>query len=265
MPNESVRVADDRLTIISVSLLAYVTQDILHEGLGHGVVAWLSGARHLTLSTLALSSDIDTRLISAAGTIVNLIFAAVFWLLLRRGRKYSPATRYFLVLAMAAGLFVGTGYFLFSGVTNFGDWAAVIRGLQPYWAWRTGLVVSGILAYWASMLIVASALKPFDTGNEPTRRIRALSWIPYISEAVLAAVAGLFNPLGFFYVLSSGLASTAGANAGLWGLPGIIRRKLAPASEQVAPIRRSVGWIVAGAIASAIFILVLGRGVSWNR
>ena len=35
------------------------------------------------------------------------------------------ATRYFLVLAGAANLFLftGTGYFCFSGVFNFADWA----------------------------------------------------------------------------------------------------------------------------------------------
>ena len=37
---------------------------------------------------------------------------------------------------MMGNLFTGTGYFFFSGVANFGDWAAVIHGLQPYWAWR---------------------------------------------------------------------------------------------------------------------------------
>ena len=121
---------DDRPTIIAISAVACVLQDVLHEGLGHGVTAWLSGAQRMTISTVALSSDIETRWISANGTVVNLIFAVVFWLLLLRPQRYAPATRYFLVIAMAGNLFTGTGYFLFSGVFNFGDWAAVIRGWQ---------------------------------------------------------------------------------------------------------------------------------------
>jgi len=36
---------DDRITVIAVSVLACVLQDVLHEGLGHRVTAWLSGAR----------------------------------------------------------------------------------------------------------------------------------------------------------------------------------------------------------------------------
>lgn len=51
---------DDRLTVIAISALACILPDVLHEGLGHGVTAWLSGAHRLTISTVALQSDIDT-------------------------------------------------------------------------------------------------------------------------------------------------------------------------------------------------------------
>jgi len=153
---------DDWITVIAVSVLACVLQDVLHEGLGHAVTAWLSGARQLTLSTVALDSDIDTRWISANGTLVNLLFALIFWLLLRKPERYKLTTRYFLVLAMAGNLFTGTGYFFFSGVTNFGDWAAVIRGLQPHWMWQLGLILAGMASYYASVLLVAAQLKPFQ-------------------------------------------------------------------------------------------------------
>src|ERR1700728_5056905 len=89
---------DDRLTMIAISALACIFQDVLHEGLGHGVTAWLSGAHRLTMSTVALQSDIDTRWISANGTVVNLLFAAIFWLVLRRTHRLGPTARYFLVL-----------------------------------------------------------------------------------------------------------------------------------------------------------------------
>lgn len=124
---------DDRLTVIAISALACALQDVLHEGLGHGVTAWFSGAHRLTLSTVALQSDIETRWISANGTLVNLLFGAIFWLLLRTPSRYQPATRYFLAIAMAGNLFTGTGYFLFSGVANFGDWAAVFVGRSGQW------------------------------------------------------------------------------------------------------------------------------------
>ncbi len=219
----------------------------------------------MTMSTIALQSDIDTRLISANGTVVNLLFAAIFWLLLRRPQRFRPATRYFLVLAMAGNLFTATGYFFFSGVFDFGDWAAVIRGLQPHWMWRLGLVVLGVASYYGSMLVVAGKLKQFRGKGEGPRRLRLLCWTPYFTDGILAGLGGLLNPIGLFYVLASALPSTLGANAGLLSLPGLMRMWNQGAEEQVGPIRRSPRWIATAAIASLLFIFGLGRGLTWSR
>ena len=186
----SVAAKDDRLTLIAVSALACIIQDVLHEGLGHGVTAWLSGAHRVTMSTVALQSDVDTRFISASGTVVNLVSAAIFLLVLSWPHRYRPATRYFLVLAMAGNLFTGTGYFLFSGVFNFGDWAAVIRGLQPHWLWRVGLVMFGLASYYASMLAVAAKMRPYLGKGESSRRLRTMCWTPYFTAGILAGAGG---------------------------------------------------------------------------
>jgi hypothetical protein len=258
---EEIPQKDDRPTIIAISALACILQDVLHEGLGHGVTAWLSGARTLTMSTVALQSDIDTRWIAANGTLVNLVFAAIFWLLLRPPR-YQPATRYFLVMALAGNLFTATGYFFFSGVTNFGDWAVVIRGLQPFWIWQFGLVVLGVASYYASVLVVRAELRPFRSKRN-SGRIRRLCWTPYFTDGILAGLGGLLNPAGLFYVVASALPSTLGANAGLLSLPSMMGR--GDGEEGVGPILRSRAWIVAGTVASVLFIFVLGRGLTWSR
>jgi hypothetical protein len=266
MPAHAISDNDDRPTLLAISALACILQDVLHEGLGHGVTAWLSGARQITMSTVALQCDIDTRWISANGTLVNLVFAAIFWLLLLKAQRYRPATRYFLVLAMAGNLFTGTGYFLFSGVTNFGDWAAVIRGLQPHWMWQLGLVALGVASYYASMLIVAAQLKPFQAeDSDGSRRLRGLCWTPYFTDGILAGLGGLLNPAGLFYVIASALPSTLGANAGLLSLPSMMRRWSRGKEEQIGPIGRGTAWIVVAAIASLMFVFVLGRGLTWSR
>lgn len=260
---EAVPTKDDKPTLVAIAAVACILQDVLHEGLGHGVTAWLSGAHSVTMSTVALQSDISTRWISANGTLVNLIFGAIFWILLRWPKSYQPATFYFLLIAMAGNLFTGTGYFLYSGIFNFGDWAAVIRGLQPNWLWRVGLIVLGVATYYASMLLVASSLNEFrGTSNNP--RLRALAWTPYFTDGILAGVAGLLNPAGLFYVLASALPSTLGAHAGLWNLPGMTRMR-PPKDEPIEEIRRSPVWIAVAVVASLLFIFVLGRGITWSR
>jgi hypothetical protein len=256
---------DDRLTVIAISALACILQNVLHEGLGHGVTAWLSGAHRVTMSTVALQSDIATRWISANGTLINLLFGAIFWLVLLKPRRYRPATRYFLVLAMAGNLFTGAGYFLFSGALNFGDWAEVIRGLQPHWMWRAGLVVLGVASYYASMLVVAAEMKPFQSYGKGSRRVRTLCWTPYFTDGILAGLGGLLNPLGLFYVIASALPSTLGANAGLLSLPGMIGRWRTAKEGRVESIPRSVAWVATAAVASLLFIFLLGHGITWAR
>ena len=113
--------------------------------------------------------------------------------------------------ARNGGQFIyGHRLLLFSGLTNFGDWAAVIRGLQPHWIWRLGLTLLGVASYYASMLVVANKLKQFHAKDESSHRLRRLSWTPYFTDGILAGVAGVFNPAGLFYVIASALPSTLG-------------------------------------------------------
>src|SRR5215831_290692 len=146
--------ADDTLTICAISIVAGILTNVLHEGVGHGLTALLTGAKSGVLTTVAWSSAFDSRLVEAGGTLANFAAGLVFWLALRSAKDASMPTRYFLLITCAFNLFTGTGYFFFSGVTNFGDWAAVISGLYPHWLWRALLVVVGASSYYASVLVV---------------------------------------------------------------------------------------------------------------
>ena len=142
----------------------------------------------------------------------------------------------------------------------------MIRGLEPHWAWQLGLVAVGIASYWASMMIVGVELEPFREKNGHSPRILRLCYTPYFTDGVLAAIAGLMNPIGFFYVIASALPSTLGANAGLLSLPFVMQSwKRAHEDEPAGPIPRSPAWIAVGAVASLLFIFVLGRGLTWSR
>jgi hypothetical protein len=133
---------DDVLTVVAISFVAEMLGDVVHEGLGHAAVALLTGAKSGVLSTVAWSSEGDSRLVAAGGTLANLAAGLVFWIVLRRVTRGSVRSRFFLLTSLAFNLFAGTGYFFFSGVTNFGDWAAVIDGLPAHWLWRSLLVDS---------------------------------------------------------------------------------------------------------------------------
>ena len=58
------------------------------------------------------------------------------------GRK-ADATWFFLWLFATINLMAATGYFLYSGVADIGDWSVVIRGWSPVWFWRVTLALIG--------------------------------------------------------------------------------------------------------------------------
>src|ERR1700742_4925029 len=77
---------DDLWTVAAFGVLAYMISNVLHEGLGHGGVAWLSGAHRITVTSTYMDAGVDTRWILAAGTLVNLAFGALGLVVLRSMR-----------------------------------------------------------------------------------------------------------------------------------------------------------------------------------
>src|SRR6202044_944188 len=193
----SVQANDDVLTVCAISLVAGILADVVHEGLGHAATALATGTQSGLLTTVAWSSNFDSRLVAAGGTLANLAAAAIFWLALRSAAGASVRLRFFLLISVAFNLFTGTGYFFFSGVTNFGDWAAVIAGLHPQWLWRGLLVVGG----GGGSALVGYVGVP---RSEP-QRLRRLTFIPYFAAVILLSAGGLLNPIGIQLVWQSAL------------------------------------------------------------
>jgi hypothetical protein len=239
--------------------------NVLHEGLGHGALDLFTGAQSGLLTTVAWSSARDTRLVAAGGTLVNLGAALLFWMGLGGAKRAGVHLRFFLFTSLAFNAFTGTGYFFFSGVTNFGDWAAVIAGLPWHWFWRTLLVVVGVAAYYGAVLVVgASLVRYVGVGRNDQRRLRKLTWIPYFSAAALSSAGGLLNPIGIQLVWQSALPGAAGADCGLLWLRYYILKGAVPQRGQQG-IGRSYIWIGMAVILSLVFIFVLGRGITLGR
>jgi hypothetical protein len=261
----SVQANDDVLTVCAVSLLAAILGNVVHEGLGHAATALLTGTQSGVLTTVAWSSDFDSRLVAAAGTLANLTAAMVFWIALRSATSASAQLRFFLLISLAFNLFAGTGYFFFSGITNFGDWAVVIAGFDAHWLWRSLLVVVGIAAYFGAVLVVGSGLVQYVgvPRNEP-RRLRKLTLIPYLSAILLLSAGGFLNPIGIQLVWQSALPGTAGADSGLLWLRYYIPKGTVPERPSEG-IDRNYVWITVAVALSLVFIFVLGPGIALHR
>jgi hypothetical protein len=253
---------DDALTMCAISLLAGMLANVLHEGLGHAATALLTGTPSGVLSTVAWSSDFDSRLVAAGGTLANLAAGAVFWIAVRSAKAASVRLRFFLLMSLAFNLFTGTGYFFFSGVTNFGDWAIVIAPMHPHWLWRALLVVTGVASYLGVVILVGIELVRYvGVSLEDLHRLRKLTIIPYVAAVLLAVAGGLLNPIGIQLMWQSALPATAGADSGLLWVRYYIPKGTIPERGSEG-IGRSYAWISAAAALSIIFIFVLGRGIT---
>lgn len=257
----------DLLTIAAITIVATVIADLIHEALGHGGMCVATGGRAMVLSTVHFECSAQTRLVAAGGTLANLIFGALFWVA-ARAVKRSASWRYFFWLLMTFNLFCAGGYFLFSGIGNIGDWAAVVAGWQPSWAWRVGLAALGTVTYFFVFVPLSlRELRPF-LGKDPktrVRRARQLTVMPYLTAGVLACVAGALNPVGPLLILISAAAASFGGNSGMAWMWNLLKGPRIPSSEfQMPEIERSQGWIIAAVVLAIGFIAGLGPGVKFH-
>ena len=257
----------DLLTIAAITIVATVIVDLIHEGLGHGGMCVATGGRALVLSTVHFDCSADRRLVAAGGTLANLIFGGLFWIA-ERGVKRSASWRYFFWLLMTFNLLSAGGYFLFSGIGNIGDWAAVVAGWQPAWVWRVGLAALGIVTYFFVFVPLSlHELRPYlgKDAKVRVRRARQLTVTPYLTAGVLACVAGALNPVGPLLILISAAAASFGGNSGLAWMWNLLRGPRIPSSEfQMPEIERSRGWIIAAVVLAIGFIAGLGPGVKFH-
>ncbi len=256
----------DLCTIAAIAVSAAVITDFIHEGLGHGGMCLATGAKPLVLSTVHFECSADTRLVAAGGTLANLIFGALFWSAARAVKQAAP-WRYFFWLLMTLNLFDAGGYFLFSGIGNFGDWAAVVAGWQPPWAWRVALVALGAVTYFLLFVpLCVRELRPFlgKDAEIRVRRARQLTVVPYLTGGILSCAAGALNPVGPLLILVSAAAASFGGHSGLAWMWTLLHGPRIPSSElQMPEIERNRGWMIVAAILAIMFIAGLGPGVKF--
>ncbi|MGA9981650.1 MAG: hypothetical protein WBQ08_23740 [Candidatus Sulfotelmatobacter sp.] len=260
------RCMPDLWTIAAIAVAAMVVADFIHEGLGHGGMCLATSGQPLELSTVHFECSADTRLVAAGGTLANLVFGALFWAAARAVKQAAP-WRYFFWLLMTFNLLDAAGYFLFSGIGNFGDWAGVVAGWQPAWAWRVGLVALGTVTYFLWFVpLCLRELRPFlgKDAEIRVRRARQLTVVPYLTAGVLSCAAGALNPVGPLLILVSAAASSFGGHSGLAWMWTLLYGRIPSSELQMPEIERDRGWMIAAVLLAIVFIAGLGPGVKFH-
>jgi len=260
----------DLLTVAALSAVAFIVSTFCHEALGHGGTCLAVGDSILDLGAYYLNCDRGdgpawtSQAVAAAGSTVNLILMAVFYLLLK-ARLSSSAPRgsgsVFLWLMFALNGFTWAGYFLFSGVAGIGDWGtgsgAVLHDVPNALIWRVVMAVAGGGLY---VLIgrTAGTLLGRVAGNQTAGR--TLSWTAYFTGGLIAVPVGLLNPLGLYVLLASAVASSFGGASGL-----LWCARFARDDEAVTlSVGRNWLWVLAGVVILAAYALILGPTIHFG-
>ena len=252
---------------MALGVLAFILADTAHEALGHGLATMAVGGKPILLTSSYFStSGHYSRWIPAGGGIANVIFGLLALACTQVTRQAAPALRYFLILLAAFNLLFAAAYPFYSGVALFGDWAGVIAGLTPAWVWRIVLIVSSVSLYWLFLSRLAVAIRPFCSLTERARvdRLHHITLIPFLSAIVIACIAGFFNPRGWINVVTAAAPAPA-ASFGITQLDHF-RTKLTsdPSLPLAERIPLSTAWIVAAALAAALFVAFLGPGIRFH-
>lgn len=257
----------DIATTVSIALPAFALQSVAHEVLGHAVTAWLSGVKVILITSTTLQTQGGSRIIPASGPLANLAFGIAAYLAFRRIPRFSAA-RFFLWIFAFANLFIGTGYILFSGVTNFGDAAFVIAGCKPAWLYRAALIVFGAWGYRFSVgLAVRDTLGLIRNGSLLVEDVGRILYSACLAGSLLYVVASIFNPVSPSLILYDGVSSACGVAVGLLFIRGAVARlsKSVPAPSPSGPTHNAIpfsaAWLIFASISTVLFIIFLGRGI----
>ncbi|MFN7983840.1 MAG: hypothetical protein U0Q11_18490 [Vicinamibacterales bacterium] len=237
-----------------MAIVAHGLATLLHEGVGHGVVAWLRGDTVTELTSNHLSSLNADAWVQAGGTVVNAVVGIVS--MLAAARAARGQTRYFLWLFGALNLLPAAGYFLLSGVAGFGDWHEVTKDLPQQTLVRVAMTAFGALAYFLVVRWLAAGARPFVSAPGEYNSVGRL---PYYVAGVFSAVAGAFDPLGIELLFISTIPAAFGGLSGLmWA------DSLMPASSSLSlRVPPSRTWWIGAALFGIAYVVILGRGVSF--
>jgi hypothetical protein len=252
----------DVLTMVGWGMLLMPLLTMWHEIGGHAAYCAAQGGHVATVGAFYVEctglSGFPDLLVACAGVLMNALLAIVAHALWRRAR--SDASRLVLWLVWVSEAFVAAGYFLFSGVTGFGDLGVGNGGSfagAPYpLAFRVGETLAGGVAYFLLVkAAIGSLTEMLGSGPQTATAKRRIAHVYYATAGLCAVVVGLMNPVGIVITIMSAAASSFG------GLAGFISIGFAAGAEgEAKPFTIVRNWIVIvlGAAMLAGFAIILG-------
>ena len=252
-------------TIISISVVAYGLEIIVHEIIGHGGVCLMIGGQPLAVTSTDLFCNLENfpewkyRLMVGGGGLAN-ILAALFCLISIQIKRYKPHTAYFLWVFLNLNLFLSSSYLIGSPLLGFGDWDSFVSDLPLSFVWRLILVLLGIGLSFYGMKISMNALELQFGHVEKDNWVKLLSRVPPFTVAVVGLVMAFVNPLGLKWSIALAVASFIALfwmfNLHSWRQPPTTN-----IAVSAILLSRNPYWLTSGAVAFILLVAILAPGI----
>jgi hypothetical protein len=164
---------------------------------------------------------------------------------------------------MLMNWFYFAGYFVFSGITNVGDWSIVTNGWQPVWLWRVLMTGFGLLLF---LFFTRQGLKEFgnvvcENVDQHFQCVNRLFIMSYFTSFFVVLFAGFFCPYGLTSLpVTAGLFAVAAALSPFLLMMRWFRSdRFAKRAKEPLEIHRKWGWIVTSLVVVFVFVFVLGQ------
>lgn len=252
--------ASSVVTTISVAIVAYAAADVVHEIIGHALVARLVGVEVLSISSVAIQTVQTSRLVAAAGTIADMAAGVIALAVLAWNPRFD-AGRCCLWLFGVVSL-MNCWYLVFSGLLGSGDWAVVVAGWNPLVASRIGLITVGLILYAVAVWLAARiAIVWVSAGGVSLDELRRLTVSAYVAGGILLVLASALNPIGLRLIAISGVGASFGLTWGLLLIPRLVAPYATGRGTAPAALRFQASWAALALVVAVAFVGVLGPGI----
>jgi len=261
----------DLFTVVSLAGLTWSTLMIAHELFGHGGAVLLVSGTPISVDGMYFTHDISNasfwqeKFVRAAGSIVNIIIALASIFIFTRLKQPRSWLGYFLWLVIMMNCFSTGNYIAFGRFIHPGmDWAQILKGLEPSWAWKTAEFLCGLLLIGVGFYIGRKYHYYFiNKGSSLLRQKTKILTIPLLTAACVSVLASMIVPTDDRFMLIMG-----GIGNGFTFLIGMLVLTLIPTSgENITDsieLKRSYGWILFSLLIVTFYLLVMSPGINFS-
>jgi len=262
------------LTLIAISILSWITVNMLHEIVGHAGFGLLSGLNLKAVNTTTAYFDVNwdneisqngfsrLRFFLLGGVLINFLTGLIALLVLKYKKTLNSKMRLFLWLFASFSYIIVVMNLVTTPQMGGGDLAGIINTYDNQGLVGNIVLITGLFIMIFGYIFLQKSFMPEMKGNRAI--LLSLTAIPVIVIIIIQTLSVLKSPFAYLPPSQNHLLASVFAyfHFILWAI--IVN--FIPSSSKTISVERvlpdsSIYWITIGVIISVFYIFLLGHGI----